>query len=121
MKFDSMSFLLSLIVLPIVDAPWLYINTYTGIPMFEKIQGAPVRLQILPAVVVYLALAFLLIQQTSMFTAAVTGSLVYAVYDFTNLSIFKDYKLWFALQDTTWGGVLFATSYFIVNKIRGNI
>ena len=118
MKFDLVSFLLALVLLPIVDSPWLYFNTFTGIPMFEKIQGGPVKLQILPAIVVYVALALLLIQHTTVMDAAITGSLVYAVYDFTNLSIFKDYKLWFALQDTTWGGILSAITFFLVNKIR---
>jgi hypothetical protein len=118
MKFDLVAFLLSLILLPIVDAPWLILNTHIGIPMFEKIQGAPVKLQILPAVVVYVALAFLLIQQTSMISAAITGSLVYAVYDFTNLSTLANYKLSFAIQDTTWGGILFGISYFLLHKIR---
>jgi uncharacterized membrane protein len=118
MKFDLVAFLLSLIILPIVDAPWLILNTHIGIPMFEKIQGAPVKLQILPAVVVYVALAFLLIQQTSIISAAITGSLVYAVYDFTNLSTLANYKLSFAIQDTTWGGILFGISYFLLHKIR---
>jgi uncharacterized membrane protein len=118
MKFDLVSFLIAFITLPIVDSPWLYINTFTGIPMFEKIQGSPVKLQILPAIVVYLALALLLIQQNGVLNAAIVGSLTYAVYDFTNLSTLKDYKLSFALQDSTWGGVLFAISYFLVNKIR---
>uniref|UniRef100_A0A6C0KQ57 DUF2177 family protein n=1 Tax=viral metagenome TaxID=1070528 RepID=A0A6C0KQ57_9ZZZZ len=118
MKFDLVSFLLSLVILPIVDAPWLILNTYIGIPMFEKIQGAPVKLQILPAIVVYVALALLLIQQTSALNAAITGSLVYAVYDFTNLATLKDYKLSFAIQDTTWGGILFGISYFLLDKIH---
>ena len=118
MKFDLKAFLLALVLLPIVDSPWLALNTYIGIPMFEKIQGAPVKLQLLPAAVVYLALAFLLIQQTSVINAAITGSLVYAVYDFTNLAILKDYKLSFALQDTTWGGILCGITYFLVNKIQ---
>jgi uncharacterized membrane protein len=86
--------------------------------MFEKIQGSAVKLQILPAIVVYLALAFLLIQQTNALDAAITGALTYAVYDFTNLAILKDYKLSFAIQDSTWGGVLFAISFFLLNKIR---
>jgi uncharacterized membrane protein len=87
--------------------------------MIGKIQGgAPVVMRLWPAIVVYVALAYLLIQQTSPLGAALNGSAVYAVYDFTNLVLFKDYKLSFAVQDTVWGGILFAAAYMALEKIR---
>ena len=85
--------------------------------MFKKIQGVPVRISFVPAIVVYIALAYLLIQQTSVYGAFLNGMAVYAVYDFTNLAILKDYTLKMALMDAVWGGVLFATGYYILSKI----
>ncbi len=86
--------------------------------MFEKIQGSPVSMRLLPAFVVYVALAFLLLQQTDVLQAAFSGAATYAVYDFTNLAVFKDYTLQFAIMDTLWGGVLFAAAFLALNKIR---
>ena len=86
--------------------------------MFEKIQGSPVSMKLAPAAVVYIALAFLLLQQTSVVQAAFSGAATYAVYDFTNLAIFKDYTLQFALMDSVWGGVLFGAAFLALNKIR---
>lgn len=85
--------------------------------MFSRIQGSPVKLSLWPTVVVYFALALLLIQHTTIFQAVISGSLVYAVYDFTNLAVFKDYSLAFALLDTTWGGILSGITFYLVNKI----
>jgi uncharacterized membrane protein len=43
------------------------------------------------------------------------GAAVYAVYDFTNLAILKDYKVQFAVMDTLWGGTLFALAHYILS------
>ena len=71
-----------------------------------------------PALIVYVALAFLLLQQTSVAGAALSGSAVYAVYDFTNLLVFKDYDVSFAIKDTLWGGILFGIAYYIMKKLK---
>ena len=109
--------IIAFFLIPLIDAPWLYLTSTNSLAMFEKIQGVPVRISYLPAIVVYIALAYLLIQQTSVYGAFLNGMAVYAVYDFTNLSILKNYTLQFALTDTLWGGVLFATAFFILSKI----
>ena len=108
-------FLAALLLLPLLDAPWLFYQFKTSIGMFSTIQGGtPVKTRLWPAVVVYLALAYLLLKQRSALEAGLSGAAVYAVYDFTNLTIFKDYTVQFALMDTVWGGVLFAAAYSIL-------
>ena len=43
----------------------------------------------------------------------VFGVCIYGVFDFTNLAIFRRYKLDLAISDMIWGGILFAaTKYF---------
>ena len=97
-----------MILLPILDIPWL---TYFAMPQFP---GA--KFQLLPALIVYAALAFLLLQQTGVLGAFLNGAAVYAVYDFTVLAVFKDYPLWIAVADTIWGGVLFAIVAWIIKR-----
>ena len=116
---NAKEFLLALVLLPILDAPWLWYQSSASRSMFTSIQGgSPVVMRLWPAIIVYIALAYLLLQQTSVLGAALNGSAVYAVYDFTNLVVFKNYSLSFAMQDTVWGGILFAAAYLALEKIR---
>jgi uncharacterized membrane protein len=110
-----MLFLAAIVLLPLVDAPWLYLTSPYVIPIYEKIQDAPLKVAPLAALVVYAALAWLLIQQTSVSGAFLNGAAIYAVYDFTNLTIFKDYSLTMAVADTVWGGCLFAICYYLLS------
>jgi len=113
------AFLIALFLIPLLDAPWLWLQLEPSRAMLRTIQGgADVKMRYWPAILVYVALAFLLLQQTSVVGAALHGSAVYAVYDFTNLLTFKDYQLSFAIKDTLWGGVLFGTAYYIMTKAK---
>ena len=108
-------FLIALFLIPLIDAPWLYLTSPYVIPIYEKIQGGPLSVTPLAAIVVYVALAWLLIQQTSVTGAFLNGAAIYAVYDFTNLTIFKNFSLAMAVADTVWGGCLFAISYYVLS------
>lgn len=112
-----MKFLLALLLIPLVDAPWLYLTSPYVIPIYEKIQGGPLKVAPLAAIVVYIALAWLLIQQTSVLGAFLNGAAIYAVYDFTNLTIFKDFSLAMAVFDTVWGGCLFAICHYVLSLL----
>ena len=116
-NFNPAQFGLALVLLPLLDLPWLLLQQTIGAPMFAAIQGRKVSMKLWPAVVVYLALAFLLLQQTSITQAALSGAATYAVYDFTNLAVFDEYKLWFALADSLWGGILFAAAFAILKLV----
>ena len=108
-------FLLTLVLLPIIDLPWLWLSSYVALPAYEKIQGGrPLHPRLAAALPVYLALAYLHSQQTSLAGAAATGAAVYAVYDFTLLTLFQDFSLWLAIADTLWGGALFALVFYII-------
>lgn len=108
-------FTASLLVL-ILDLPWLMVSSpYVG-DMINRIQGSSLKMSYLPAVVVYIALGYLLLQTTSVMEAFYAGLATYAVYDFTNLATLKNYDLSFALVDSLWGGVLFAMARFILNR-----
>ena len=112
---STVKMLLAPFLLILLDIPWLWATSKISLGMFEKIQGTPVRFSLWPAVVVYIALAYLLLQQTSVQGAFLNGAAVYAVYDFTNLAILKDYTVQFAVMDTLWGGTLFALAHYILN------
>jgi uncharacterized membrane protein len=105
-------------LLILFDIPWLTLQISASQKMFSAIQGGrAVQMTLWPAVIVYIALAYLLLLQTSVQGAFLSGAAVYAVYDFTNLTVFKDYTLGFAVADTLWGGVLFSLTYFALRSI----
>ncbi len=104
------------ILLVIADLPWLMVSApYVG-QMVQRIQGSPLRLSYLPASVVYLAMAYLLLQTKTPLEAFYMGAATYAVYDFTNLATLKNYDVSFAIADTLWGGILFAIARLVLHR-----
>ena len=45
------------------------------------------------------------------------GLFTYGIYDLTNASIFANWDVLFGLADMVWGGILFTTTSYLVNKI----
>lgn len=117
------SILLAAGLLIAVDTIYLSTVGRYATAMFAKIQGSPVRFNYLAAVIVYLALAYLLTRPfvDSWKTAMGLGAAVYAVYDFTNLATLEDYSVQFAMIDTVWGGVLFAAAHFLYKVLEERI
>lgn len=114
-----MRYLIAFVLLILLDAPWLYYQMGASQKMFTDIQGGgKLKMRLWAAIPVYLALAYILTNMKSLQEAALTGIASYAVYDFTNLLVFKDYTLSFALQDTVWGGVLFSLAYTLLHRIK---
>ena len=107
----------AVLLLAVFDLPWLLLIGETAQKLVHRIQGSELTLKFLPAFVVYLALAYLVLQVESPMEAFKMGVATYAVYDFTNLAMFKNYTLSFALMDTLWGGVLFALVRYALNRI----
>jgi len=105
------------ILLILLDIPWLYGMSSITQSMYRTIQGSPLQMRIWAAIPVYVALTYLVLQQTSVIGAALAGAAVYAVYDFTTLLVFKDYRLDIAVADTVWGGILLAAVYTCKNQI----
>ena len=92
----------------VCDMPWLYTLSGWSQTMVKKIQGgAPLVFRWQGAPVVYIALAYLLLQTHSNLQAFLTGLATYAVYDFTNYATLTNYELKFAIADSVWGGILF--------------
>ncbi len=107
----------AVLLLALVDMPWLFLIGDTAQKMILRIQGSELKVKFVPALVVYLALAYLVTKTESPMEAFKVGVAVYAVYDFTNLAMFKNYTLSFALLDSIWGGILFALVRFALDRI----
>lgn len=112
-------FLIIGIILLVIDI--IFLSTILG-PLFSKmvsdIQGSPMKLNIISAVLSYTALTIGIyrfglknidpsnILLSTLLGGGLFGLLTYGIFDFTNLAMFENYQLSNALIDTTWGGFL---------------
>ncbi len=110
----SSRFLAVCVLLVLIDIPWLMGISGSYTAAVQKIQGGgAVRMRPLAGLVVYPALAYLVLKAKTVSEAFLIGAATYAVYDFTALAAFKDYPLWIAIADSLWGGVLFSAVTWI--------
>jgi uncharacterized membrane protein len=95
--------------------------------MFNKqiiaVQGSPVVFDMYAAILCYIALIFgiyyfIIREKKSILEAFLLGVIIYAVYETTTLALLKNWTYKTAIIDTTWGGVLFALTTFIVYALK---
>jgi uncharacterized membrane protein len=111
-----LSMLLSGLLIFILDLPWLYINqSWAGI-MIRSIQGSPMKVRIVPALITYIFLAYLLHIPKSLNEAFLLGAAVYGIYDATNYATLTKYDPTFAVVDTLWGGALMSAAWWIRDR-----
>ena len=110
-------FATAFVLLILFDLPWLIGMSGFVKKMIQTIQGSSIEFNYLPGIVVYLALAYILVEAKSPFQAFTYGVATYAVYDFTNLSTLKGYSPYFAVADTLWGGVLMGSVKYVIAKM----
>lgn len=115
------------IILVIIDFFYLKIMSNHFSQVVSTIQGGKeMRFRNLPAFVCYLFLVFglyyfIIRKNGSVLDAAILGWVIYGVFDNTSAAIFEDWDLKSIIIDTTWGGILFALTTFIYNKINNII
>jgi uncharacterized membrane protein len=117
-----LNYLLTAIVLVVLDGMYLnFIKDYFN-KQVKSIQGSDIEINFISAVITYIFLIFglnyfIIDKKKPIKDAALLGLTIYAVYEFTNLSLFKNWKLLTAVIDTTWGSLLFALTTAIVYKM----
>jgi len=114
---------LSAIVMLLLDAIYLTsIKKYFN-KQIKSIQGTNIQFKFVPALITYIFLIFginyfIIRKRRSIKDAAILGMVIYGVYEFTNLTLFKNWRLLTAFIDTLWGTILFALTAAIVYKIN---
>jgi uncharacterized membrane protein len=115
--------LISAIVFISID--FIYLNVMKG--YFDKqiqiVQGSQTKMNYLGAALCYIFLIvginyFIIRPKKSITDAFLLGIVIYGVYETTNYAIFKNWSLLSVIIDTLWGGLLFASTTYIVNMLR---
>ena len=105
--------LLSGMFLLLLDGLYLYNTKENGINQMVIIQKEEVTVKLLGVILCYIFLIiginyFIINEKKSIYEAFLLGSIIYGVYDSTNYALFKNWSFGFMIQDTLWGGTVFA-------------
>ena len=115
--------LLTLIVFLSLDFAFLYSMSSMFNKQIVAVQGSPVVFDMYAAILCYIALIFgiyyfIIREKKSILEAFLLGVIIYAVYETTTLALLKNWTYKTAIIDTTWGGILFALTTFIVYTLK---
>ena len=120
----SSSFLVASIVMLVLDYAYLSIMKGYFARVIQTIQGSPLKLNMLSAGITYIFMIFALQyfifgkeSDNKVRDAFLLGLSIYAVFDFTNMAMFKDWGLLTVLMDSLWGATLFALTTYITLKL----
>lgn len=112
------------VIFVLVDAGFLYLMSNNFQNMVKKIQGSPLKMNLYATLACYIVLVsslyyFVIYKKGSYLDAFLLGFFIYAVYETTNMAIFKDWSVSVGLIDLTWGGFLFLiTTYLYKNSVK---
>lgn len=113
---------LLLMVTLVLDYFFLFLISGRVSKIIFRIQGSKMIVDKMYASIVYLFLFlqlyyFILLKKGTYVEAFVLGSTSYGIYEFTNMSLFKDWDYKLALIDILWGGILYTLSIYITRYI----
>ena len=91
--------------------------------LIKKIQKSDMDVDLYAAVACYLVMTFgfyyfIVKDNRSIKDAAILGFVIYAVFDLTNMAIFKHWDITTSLIDAIWGGILFALTRYLMIAIE---
>jgi uncharacterized membrane protein len=122
-------YLISAVVMLILDALQILVNRQFHAKLFKNVQKSPMKVRIIPAVLVYILMPFAvtyfaILQSKSLKEAGLKGGLlgftIFGVYDLTNLATLDGWTVEMAIMDISWGTVMFsitsAVGYYFITK-----
>ena len=119
------NFLLLVSAIVFVTIDFVYLNVMKGYfdNQIKRVQGSPIKMNFLGAALCYILLIlginyFIIKPRKSVSDAFLLGIIIYGVYETTNLALLKNWSILTVIIDTLWGGLLFATTTYIVNLLR---
>ena len=110
----------------IIDIIYLKLSASHFNKVVNNIQGSNIKLNYYSVAIVYILMAYALKKfildrsnsKNKIKDAFILGIIIYGVFDFTNMSILKNWNLYTSIMDMFWGGFLFAITIYIESKIK---
>lgn len=115
--------LLSAIVMISLDFVYLTVMKGYFSNQVKAVQGTPLKINYLGAAICYIFLItglnyFIIKPRKSVTDAFLLGIVIYGVYETTNYALFSNWSIISVIIDTLWGGLLFASTAYVVEKIK---
>ena len=120
--FD-LSLLVSAITLITLDFVFLNLIKGSLAKQIQSVQGSPMKINFLGAALPYVFMIaglnyFIIKPHKSVNDAFFLGLVINGVYETTNYALLKNWSILTVIMDTLWGGILFASTTYIVNLLR---
>jgi uncharacterized membrane protein len=115
--------LLSAIVMISLDFVYLSVMKSYFMNQVKNVQGSALKINYLGVAICYVFLVaglnyFIIKPRKSISDAFLLGLVIYGVYETTNYALFSNWSIVSVIIDTLWGGLLFASTAYIVEKMR---
>jgi uncharacterized membrane protein len=118
-------YLLLLSAIVMISLDFVYLSVMKGYfsNQIKNVQGSALKVNYLGAAICYIFLIaglnyFIIKPRKSVNDAFLLGLVIYGVYETTNYALFSNWSIFSVIIDTLWGGLLFASTTFIVEKLR---
>jgi uncharacterized membrane protein len=118
-------FLLLISAIIFISIDFVYLNVMKGYfdNQIQTVQGSVIKMNYLGAAICYILLIiginyFIIKPHKSVNDAFLLGIIIYGVYETTNYALFKNWSILTVIIDTLWGGLLFASTTYLVNLLR---
>ena len=113
-------YLIILTLIILLDFCYLYLIQKTMLNVIKTIQKEPLKLNWIYLILCYLVLSFIIYyfvikERRSIFYSFILGFCIYAIYETSNMAIFKNWNQNIVFIDTLWGGILFSLVNIIYN------
>ena len=116
-------FLASAFILLLLD--YIYLNIIKDFfsKQIQTVQGSKLEVNFLGVAFCYIFLIFginyfIIKPHKSVSDAFLLGLIIYGVYETTNYALLKNWSILTVIVDTLWGGILFATTTYLINMLR---
>jgi uncharacterized membrane protein len=118
-------FLMLLSAIVMISLDFVYLTVMKGYfsNQVKAVQGTPLQINYLGAAICYIFLItglnyFIIKPRKSVTDAFLLGIVIYGVYETTNYALFSNWSIISVIIDTLWGGLLFASTTYVVEKLR---
>jgi len=118
-------FLMLLSAIVMISLDFVYLSVMKGYFMnqVKNVQGSALKINYFGAAICYIFLVvglnyFIIKPRKSVSDAFLLGLVIYGVYETTNYALFSNWSIVSVIIDTLWGGLLFASTAYIVEKMR---
>jgi uncharacterized membrane protein len=119
------NFLMLVSAIVLVSIDFIYLNVIKDYfaSQIQRVQGSAMNINYLGAAICYILLIvginyFIIKPHKSVSDAFLLGIIIYGVYETTNYALLKNWSILTVIMDTLWGGLLFASTTYIVNLLR---